>query len=44
MRKKPILPAGLLRRLEAGVLGLAVLWAAATPPPRLSQPCGKLCP
>lgn len=29
MRKKPILPAGLLRRLEAGVLGLAVLWAAA---------------
>lgn len=29
MRKKPILPAGLLRRLEAGILGLAVLWAAA---------------
>lgn len=29
MRKKPILPAGLLRRLEAGALGLAVLWAAA---------------
>lgn len=29
MRKKPTLPAGLLRRLEAGVLGLAVLWAAA---------------
>lgn len=29
MRKKPIFPAGLLRRLEAGVLGLAVLWAAA---------------
>lgn len=29
MRKKPILPAGLLRRLGAGALGLAVLWAAA---------------
>ena len=29
MRKKPILPAGLLQRLEAGLLGLAVLWAAA---------------
>ena len=29
MRKKPILPAGLLRRLEAGVVGAAVLWAAA---------------
>ena len=28
MRKKPILPAGLLRRLEAAALGLAVLWAA----------------
>lgn len=29
MRKKPILPVGLLRRLGAGALGLAVLWAAA---------------
>ena len=29
MRKKPMLPAGLLRRLGAGILGLAVLWAAA---------------
>lgn len=29
MRKKPILSPGLLRRLEAGALGLAVLWAAA---------------
>ena len=29
MRKKPMFPAGLFRRLEAGILGLAVLWTAA---------------